>query len=91
MSHKKSAFEIWFVAQHGKRPVFPSLNAQLTQVTTLNSDTLRLRILVSIGERAAQVLRAQEVWDEQFESALHAWQVSDANKTLASVKRMVKR
>lgn len=54
-----SEFEKWFVAQHGERPQGPGAE--------------ELHIRVSVGNRAKQILEAQERWDARRESALYAW------------------
>ena len=58
-----SAFEKWFVLQHGERPQGPGPE--------------ELQIRISIGHRAKQLLESQERWDARHESALYAWQARE--------------
>jgi len=58
-----SAFEDWFVAQHGPRDSDARNDADLS-------------LAVVAGERAARELRRRTEWDARRESALYAWQVN---------------
>jgi len=62
-----SAFEDWFVAQHGNR-------------NHDGRDDKELSLAVVAGERAARELRRRTEWDARRESALYAWQVNTPDR-----------
>lgn len=62
-----SAFLKWFEEQHGKRGSPPWTDEQLRQK-------------VLDGRYAEAELRVRVVWDSRFQSALYAWNVTDADK-----------
>jgi len=57
-----SAFEQWFVHQHGQRP------------NRFGQPDAELRTEIHVGEQAAQELRERMAWDQRHTSALWAWQ-----------------
>lgn len=59
-----SAFEKWFVAQHGARPG-----------PGLEQDSLFER--VKLGHEARGILDARQDWDNRRQSALYAWQARE--------------
>jgi hypothetical protein len=61
---KKSAFEQWFVAQHGKRPARGGTDEELT-----------VHILLGCG--AERELQARRLYDARKQSALYAWTAKD--------------
>jgi hypothetical protein len=61
---KKSAFEKWFVAQHGHRPSKGGADSDLlTQVL--------------IGRVAEKELQSRRLYDARKQSALYAWTAKD--------------
>ena len=71
-----SAFALWFEAQHGKRP----------GKDVSESDLLRAR---NEGLRADMLLRARSEYDARRQSALYAWQINDAEKSVNAVRGMI--
>lgn len=63
-----SAFDKWFIAQHGPR----------TQAADLSDDDLSSR--VAAGKMAEVEAARRALWDERRTSALYAWQVKDQDK-----------
>jgi len=61
-------FTDWFEQQHGKRPTMHG-----------RSET-DIRLMISEGENARDVLNAQLGWDARRESALYAWQAREKAK-----------
>ena len=59
-----SAFETWFVAQHGERPG-----------GTETDESLHAKQIA--GEAAGEVIKRRYEWDARFESALYAWQARE--------------
>lgn len=57
-----SAFEQWFIHQHGKRP------------SRFGQTDAELRTEVRVGEEAGRELRERQEWDQRWTSALWAWQ-----------------
>jgi hypothetical protein len=62
-----SAFETWFIAQHGRRPC-------------TEEEDMRLRCAMETGDNARATLQAAHEWDVRFTSALYAWQIKDDEK-----------
>lgn len=62
-----SAFDAWFLAQHGKRPHHGPSDKALQEA-------------IASGKRAEQMLADRLAWDARHESALYAWQIKDADK-----------
>lgn len=60
-----SAFENWFIAQHGGRPA-----------PDLSEEDLRER--VRRGREAESILDARTDWDHRRQSALYAWSAKDS-------------
>lgn len=69
-----SAFNSWFVAQHGKRPHNGTSDKTLEET-------------VAAGKRAEAMLAKRKEWDARFESALYAWQIKDADKAASTPDR----
>lgn len=63
-----SAFENWFIAQHGPR----------TRCPDLSDDDLSSRI--AMGKMAEAEAAKRALWDDRRTSALYAWQVKDQDK-----------
>jgi len=63
-----SAFDAWFIAQHGPRVSW----------TTADDEALRQEIL--IGMKAKVELALREQWDARRESAMYAWRIMDQDK-----------
>jgi hypothetical protein len=61
---KKSAFEQWFVAQHGKRPARGGTDEELMAH-------------VLMGQSAERELYARKNYDARKQSALYAWTAKD--------------
>ena len=57
-----SAFEQWFIKQHGKRP------------SRFDQTDAELRTEIRVGEQAAAEMRERQEWDARWTSALWAWQ-----------------
>lgn len=64
----KSAFDTWFVAQHGARP------SGLPDVD--------LEKQIANGVAAEKLLARRHAWDARMESALYAWQLTDNKKKM---------
>lgn len=67
MKKKKSAFETWFIAQHGKRPI-------------QHGSDKRFEDMVEQGEAAMRHLQATYRYDARMQSALYAWNIKDSQK-----------
>lgn len=67
-------FDEWFQAQHGTRP------------TSSHNDADLVRMMVD-GERARVDLESRRRWDAMRTSALHAWQISDAERIAAKWRK----
>lgn len=64
-----SAFESWFIAQHGKRPGLKTMTDE------------HLRKMLKDGEYARRALAAREEWEVRYESALYAWTAQEKQRT----------
>lgn len=58
-----SAFEAWFVEQHGKRPSNDPITVLADEVSKHES----------AAHRARHTLRLVEEWEMRYTSALYAW------------------
>ena len=64
---KKSPFEKWFVAQHGKR-------------SAVSASDEHLREIVFKGETAKIELTNRRIYDARKQSALYAWTAKDKSE-----------
>ena len=70
-----SAFETWFIEQHGHRS-----NSAISPTDD------QLRDMVHSGEQAARELKRRNDWDARKESALYAWQAREVTTVGKSEK-----
>ncbi len=65
-----SAFQVWFEAQHGKRP----------NVGNVTDD--KLREMITLGDGAARELYSRTLYDAKRTSALYAWKAKDVESKI---------
>ena len=63
-------FDQWFIKQHGKRPSRESPEALGSAAMDAQLDFLE----------AQRMARDCNLWDEQYKSAMYAWNIKDKDK-----------
>ena len=62
-----SAFDTWFIAQHGARAKMRRTDQELAD-------------LIEAGNMARDEVERRRLWDNLRNSALYAWNIKDADK-----------